>query len=114
MRDRCGGFRYCPDPLGIVAAKQFDKLEFSNGYAPHQSLPCVRGGGQAQACPEGLTIPQSRCSRDSSLYIREPWALPRQFDKLEFDYICVIFFISSTISLITPDIFFLNIPSNNL
>jgi hypothetical protein len=34
--------------------------------------------------------------------------------KLEFDYICVIFFISSTISLITPDIFFLNILSNNL
>ena len=22
------GFRYCPDPLGIVTAKQLDKLEF--------------------------------------------------------------------------------------
>lgn len=44
---------------------------------------------------------------------KEKWALGL-LDKLEFDYICVIFFISSTISLITPDIFFLNIPSNNL
>ena len=35
-------------------------------------------------------------------------------DKLEFGYISVIFFISSTISLITDDMFFLNIPSNNL
>ena len=28
MRARCSVFRYCPDPLGIVAAKQFVKLEF--------------------------------------------------------------------------------------
>ena len=28
MRARCSGFRYCPDPLGIVTAEQFDKLEF--------------------------------------------------------------------------------------
>ena len=28
MRARCGGFRYCPDPLGIVTAEQLDKLEF--------------------------------------------------------------------------------------
>ena len=32
-----------------------------------------------------VTIPQSACSADSSLYTREPWALPRQFAKLEFD-----------------------------
>ena len=28
MRARCSGFRYCPNPLGIVTAKQLDKLEF--------------------------------------------------------------------------------------
>ena len=28
MRARCSAFRYCPDPLGIVTAKQLDKLEF--------------------------------------------------------------------------------------
>ena len=27
MRARCSGFRYCPDPLGIVTAKQLDKLD---------------------------------------------------------------------------------------
>ena len=27
MRARCGAFRYCPDPLGIVTATQLDKLE---------------------------------------------------------------------------------------
>ena len=27
MRTRCGAFRYCPDPLGIVTATQLDKLE---------------------------------------------------------------------------------------
>ena len=28
MRVRCGTFRYCPDPLGIVTAEQLGKLEF--------------------------------------------------------------------------------------
>ena len=28
MRAWCSAFRYCPDPLGIVTAKQLDKLEF--------------------------------------------------------------------------------------
>ena len=28
MRARCSGFRYCPNPLGIVTAEQLDKLEF--------------------------------------------------------------------------------------
>ena len=28
--------------------------------AQYQSLPCVRGGGQAKACSEGLSIPQSK------------------------------------------------------
>ena len=29
IRARCSAFRYCPDPLGIVSAEQFDKLEFA-------------------------------------------------------------------------------------
>ena len=33
MRARCSDFRYCPDPLGIGTAKQFDKLEFG-GESP--------------------------------------------------------------------------------
>ena len=32
MRARCSAFRNCPNPLGIVTAEQFDKLEF--GYIP--------------------------------------------------------------------------------
>ena len=28
MRAWCLSFRYCPNPLGIVLAEQFDKLEF--------------------------------------------------------------------------------------
>ena len=28
IRAQCSAFRYCPDPLGIVPAEQFDKLEF--------------------------------------------------------------------------------------
>jgi hypothetical protein len=28
MRARCSGFRYCPNPLGIVTAEELDKLEF--------------------------------------------------------------------------------------
>ena len=30
IRARCGAFRYCPDPLGIVTAEQLVKLEFDN------------------------------------------------------------------------------------
>ena len=33
IRAWCGAFRYFPDPLGIVTAEQFDKLEFC-GDAP--------------------------------------------------------------------------------
>ena len=29
MRAQCSAFRYCPDPLGIVTAKQFVKLELA-------------------------------------------------------------------------------------
>ena len=28
IRAWCGTIHYCPDPLGIVTAEQFDKLEF--------------------------------------------------------------------------------------
>ena len=30
IRAWCYAFRYCPDPLGIVTAEQFDKLEFGS------------------------------------------------------------------------------------
>ena len=36
IRARCSAFRYCPDPLGIVTAKQLDKLEFTEPF--HQTL----------------------------------------------------------------------------
>jgi len=29
IRARCGAFRYFPDPLGIVTAKQLDKLKYA-------------------------------------------------------------------------------------
>ena len=32
MRARLVSNRYCPDPLGIVTAEQFVKLEFSNPF----------------------------------------------------------------------------------
>ena len=32
MRARCGAYRDCPDPLGIVTAIQLDKPEFDGGY----------------------------------------------------------------------------------
>ena len=32
IRAWCSGFRYCPNPLGIVTAEQLDKLEFVNLY----------------------------------------------------------------------------------
>ena len=44
------------------------------------SLPCVKGGGFCEAKDGGIvkyrymTIPQSRCSRDSPLYTRGPMA----------------------------------------
>ena len=28
MRAQCSTYRHCPNPLGIVPAEQFDKLEF--------------------------------------------------------------------------------------
>ena len=68
--------------------------------ATHQSLPCVKGGGKNRRfLTEGLTvgsdlryISQTICagqslsqpSADSSLYTREPWALPRQCEKRDF------------------------------
>ena len=36
MRAWCSGFRYCPNPLGIVTAEQLDKLEFTEPF--HQTL----------------------------------------------------------------------------
>ena len=74
-------------PLGLFLymLRPCDEINLTNRFAVHQSLPCARGGGPLNGGSEGLSIPQSRCSRDSSLYTREPWALPRQLKKLEFD-----------------------------
>ena len=70
--------------------------------APHQSLPCVKGGGSpSKRRDEGLSQQVVRICisfwqirnislhnpsvsyADSSLYTREPWALPRQNNQLE-------------------------------
>ena len=66
MRARCSAFRHCPDPLGIVTAEQFDKLEF---------------GGESP-----LTI-RARCS--VFRYFPDPLGIvtAEQFDKLELVYL---------------------------
>ena len=44
MRARCGAYRHCPDPLGIVPAEVLDKLEFGEqlthllGYSPQRKV----------------------------------------------------------------------------
>ena len=67
MRARCSAFRYCPDPLGIVTAKQFVKLDF---------------GGQ---CP--LTM-RAQCS--AFRHFPDPLGIvtTEQLDKLEFGGRC--------------------------
>ena len=42
------------------------------------TLIVVKDCNRALKFYSDMSIPQSRCSRDSSLYTREPWALPRQ------------------------------------
>ena len=44
MRDRCGGFRYCPNPPGNVPAVQIS-IYLSVTHRT-QRLPCVRGAGK--------------------------------------------------------------------
>ena len=61
MRARCGTFRDCPDPLGIVTAKQLNKLEF---------------GGQFDKNIVGATISRPRAADCRPLQYR--------LDKLEF------------------------------
>ena len=54
------------------------------------------------------SIPQSRCSRDSSLYTREPWALPRHVNILKNDkgeYV-MLFFLVLGILMLLPGLFF--------
>ena len=52
MRARCSALRYFPDPLGIVPAEQFDKLEFA-GMPPQ----AMRARGSAfRDCPDPLGI----------------------------------------------------------
>ena len=42
MRAKCIAVRYCPNPLGIVTAMQFDKSEFG-GESPRTMLMAVLG-----------------------------------------------------------------------
>ena len=52
MRARCSAFRYFPDPLGIVTAKQLDKLEFG-GESPLTIRARYSG---TRYCPSPLGI----------------------------------------------------------
>ena len=88
--------------------------------APHQSLPCVKGGGTAQAVTEGLCgrysfycggLAKSNCSNnpsvsfaDSSLIRGSLEALPRQLRKPEFGEHCGIEF-AEMIVLLLQDAF---------
>ena len=53
IRAWCAAFRCCPDPLGNVTAAVNCSLALR--CAPHQSLPCVKGGGPPQGGSEGLS-----------------------------------------------------------
>ena len=87
---------------------EFDKLEFGEQIYTAPKPPCVRGGGPPNGGSEGLSIPQSRCSRDSSLYTREPSALPCRRNMLKF---CtggynMLFFLVFGILMLLPGLFF--------
>ena len=110
QRDKCFDRGRCPY-LFLWFCDIIYQTNLSNSYAPHQSLPCVGGGGQnLWFCSEGLSIPQSATltaygpGRTHSLLpalaknmplacfltrgalcTREPWALPRRLNILEFD-----------------------------
>ena len=63
MRAKCRGFRYFPDPLGIVTAEQLEKLEFG-GESPLTMRARCSG---FRNCPNPLGI-----------------VTAKQLDKLEF------------------------------
>ena len=63
--DFCLLFRYCPDPLGIVAAQQLDKLEFGGQWPLTMRARC----SAFPYCPDPLGI-----------------VTAKQLDKLEFTY----------------------------
>ena len=68
IRARCGGFRNCPNPLGIVTAEQLNKLEF---------------GGESP-----LTMRYKPRRSNNILWAPRPvacLALRMEFGKLEFD-----------------------------
>ena len=66
MRARCSDFRYCPDPLGIGTAKQFDKLEFGGESPLTMRAQC----SAFRYCPNPLGI-----------------VTAEQLDKLELAYL---------------------------
>ena len=89
-----------PDSQRIRMLFRLSKNVPSYKSATHQSLPCVKGGGKNRRfLTEELTVGSdlryisqpicagqslSQPSADSSLYTREPWALPRQCEKRDF------------------------------
>ena len=58
------------------------------GFAPHQSLPCVRGGGPLNGGSEGLSIPQS-ASLTAPFTQGSLGRRKRQLNKLEFDRVSI-------------------------
>ena len=52
MRAQCSDFRYCPDPLGIVTAEQFDILEFGGESPRTMRARCTA----FRYCPDPLGI----------------------------------------------------------
>ena len=67
--DEARGFGTCSPSCGSIAVETSDAQQSTglvrnlsrmvSPVAPHQSLPCVRGGGPPNGGSEGLPIPQS-------------------------------------------------------
>ena len=99
MRARCGDIRYCPAPLGIVTLRKslFDApakaspvqgevakiFDFFRGGCCRSKLPLCRNLCELEAFPTQSLSQKSKIF-DSSLYTKEPWALPRQCIKQRF------------------------------
>ena len=99
MRARCGDIRYCPAPLGIVTLRKslFDApakaspvqgevakiFDFCRRGCCRSKLPLCRNLCEFEAFPTQSLSQKSKIF-DSSLYTREPWALPRQYAKQRF------------------------------
>ena len=99
MRARCGDIRYCPAPLGIVTLRKslFDApakaspvqgevakiFDFCRRGCCRSKLPLCRNLCEFEAFSTQSLSQKSKIF-DSSLYTREPWALPRQCVKKRF------------------------------